>query len=325
MIGQLATTDPPTLSVVVPCFNEEDCLQALHRRLTAVCAAVESSYEIVLVDDGSSDATWAMMRELAAEDSRVVAVKLSRNHGHQRALSCGLGICRGQRIFVIDADLQDPPELLPQMMARMDDGADVVYGQRRRRTGETPFKLLTARLFYRILARLSDVPIPMDVGDFRLMSRRVLDALNAMPEQHRFIRGMVAWIGFRQEALAYDRDPRLAGETKYPLRRMIRFALDAVASFSTRPLALAGSLSVLTALLGLGILAYAGVSYATGRVVSGWTSLVGVVAVLASAQLAILGVIGFYLGRLYEQVKGRPLYVVEEVVGGRASTSPQPE
>ncbi len=302
------------LSVVVPCYNEQECLRQMHRRVSDVCRALGASYEIVLVDDGSTDATWALIAQLHAEDPAVAGVKLSRNHGHQLALSCGLKVCRGERIFILDADLQDPPELLPQMMARMDAGADVVYGRRAHRAGESRFKLASASLFYRLLGRLSEVEIPRDVGDFRLVSRRALDALNAMPEQHRFIRGMISWVGFRQEPLLYDRDARFAGETKYPLRRMVRFAADAVASFSTRPLAIAGVISLATAAVGVGILVYAAVSYVSGRAVSGWTSLVGVVAILSSVQLAYLGVIGFYLGRLYEEAKGRPLYIVEEIL-----------
>jgi polyisoprenyl-phosphate glycosyltransferase len=305
---------PIALSVVVPCYNEQECLRQMHRRVSDVCAELGAAYEILLVDDGSTDATWALIAQLHAEDPAVTGVKLSRNHGHQLALSCGLKVCRGERVFILDADLQDPPELLPQMMARMDGGADVVYGRRAHRAGESRFKLASASLFYRLLGRLSEIEIPRDVGDFRLVSRRALDALNAMPEQHRFIRGMISWVGFRQEALLYDREARFAGETKYPLRRMVKFAADAVASFSTRPLAIAGVVSLATAAAGVGILGYAAVSYFSGRAVSGWTSLVGIVAILSSVQLAYLGVIGFYLGRLYEEAKGRPLYIVEEIL-----------
>jgi polyisoprenyl-phosphate glycosyltransferase len=302
------------LSVVVPCYNEQECLRQMHRRVSEVCAALGVTYEIVLVDDGSTDATWPLIAQMHDEDPAVTGVKLSRNHGHQLALSCGLKICRGERIFILDADLQDPPELLPQMMARLDAGADVVYGQRAYRAGESRFKLATASWFYRLLGRLSAVEIPRDVGDFRLVSRRALDALNAMPEQHRFLRGMISWVGFRQEAILYDREARFAGQTKYPVRRMVKFAADAVASFSTRPLAIAGVVSLVTAAAGVGILVYAAISYFSGRAVSGWTSLVGVVALLASVQLAYLGVIGFYVGRLYEEAKGRPLYIVEEIL-----------
>ena len=227
------------LSVVVPCYNEEDGIRELHQRVTAACqACVGNAYELVLVNDGSSDASWKLMCELSELDKNVVAVNLSRNHGHQLALSAGLQMCRGERVFIIDADLQDPPELLPKMMERMDDGCDVVFGQRIKSEGETAFKKASAFAFYRLLNRMVDIDIPRDTGDFRLMSRRALDILNSMPEHHRFIRGMVSWIGMRQEALPYERAARFAGETKYPLSKMIRFAIDAITGFSVRPLRL---------------------------------------------------------------------------------------
>ena len=218
-----------TLSVVVPCYDEAAVIRELHRRVTTVCRSlVGDSYELVLVNDGSRDKTWEILQMLAHCDDLVFAVDLSRNHGHQLALSAGLSLARGDRILVIDADLQDPPELLPHMMQLMDDGADVVYGQRVERDGETWFKKVSARTFYRLLLRMTDVPIPQDTGDFRLMSRRVVDALLAMPEYQRFIRGMVAWIGFRQVPLQYHRDKRFAGETKYSFGKMLTFALDAI-------------------------------------------------------------------------------------------------
>ena len=229
------------LSIVVPCFDEEACMPVLHERLTkAARDAVGTDYEIVLVNDGSRDRTWAIMQDIAASDPRLVAINLSRNHGHQLALTAGLDLCRGDTVLIIDADLQDPPELLaPMLQAMRESGADVVYGVRRSRSGETAFKRATAHGFYRLLSRATEVDIPLDAGDFRLMSRRALDALLAMPEQARFIRGMVAWIGFKQVPFAYDRQTRFAGETKYPLRKMMRFAFDALTGFSSAPLKLA--------------------------------------------------------------------------------------
>src|SRR5690348_16238411 len=231
----------PKLSIVVPCYNEEACLRALYDRLTAAAArSVGSSYELVFVNDGSSDGSWEVMRSLAAQDSHVVAINLSRNHGHQLALTAGLDLCQGEKILIIDADLQDPPELLPAMLETMQEtGADVVYGVRKSRRGDTAFKKATAHGFYRLLSRATDVDIPLDTGDFRLMSRRALDALLALPEQARFIRGMVAWIGFKQVPFVYDRQERVAGTTKYPLNKMVRFALDALTGFSSAPLKLA--------------------------------------------------------------------------------------
>jgi dolichol-phosphate mannosyltransferase len=305
------------ISIVAPCYNEELVLPEFHRRLASVCAALKTPHEIVLVNDGSRDHTWSVMNELAAHDPNLVCVNLARNHGHQLALTAGLHICRGRRILIIDADLQDPPELLPEMLERMDGGVDVVYGQRRKRAGETVFKRATAALFYRLVQRLSSVQIPCDTGDFRLISRRALDVLLSMPERHRFIRGMVSWIGFRQEPLLYDRDPRFAGETKYTLRKMLRFALDAVTSFSIKPLAIAsyvGAFSCVAAfLLGAGAI---GAWLMGGS--AGWLGLSALMTLLAGVQLLAIGVLGEYVGRLHEESKGRPLFIIEQIIGRRA-------
>lgn len=240
-------------------------------------------------------------------------MKLSRNHGHQLALTAGLTQCRGDRILVIDADLQDPPELLADMLALADRGADVVYGQRRTRKGETRFKTATAAMFYRLLRRLVDIDIPLDAGDFRLMSRRALDVLNNMPEHHRFIRGMVSWIGMRQVPILYDRDARYAGETKYPLRKIIRFAIDAITGFSVAPLRLASFLGVIAAGLSLLLMIYTLGSWLLGSTIAGWTSLTSIVLLIGSVQLIVLGIIGEYLGRLYVEAKRRPLFVIEAI------------
>jgi polyisoprenyl-phosphate glycosyltransferase len=313
----------PALSVVVPCFNEEESLAELHRRVSAAAReAVGEGYELVLVNDGSRDATWRVMQALAANDPHLVAVNLSRNHGHQLALTAGLEICGGERILIIDADLQDPPELLPAMMREMDGTeADVVYGVRRSRDGETAFKKATAAGFYRLLSKLSPTPIPIDTGDFRLMSRRALDALLAMPEQARFIRGMVAWIGFRQVPLAYDRAERHAGASKYPLAKMIAFAFDAVTGFSTAPLRFASHVGLWLVAASMLLLVYIAFGWLTGRAVEGWTSLMLVVVILGAVQMFVLGMIGEYLGRLYMEAKKRPLYIVSDVIG-RAADRP---
>jgi dolichol-phosphate mannosyltransferase len=308
------------LSIVVPCYNEEACLSELHARLTAAArSAVGESYEIVLVNDGSRDRSWEMMSALSATDPRLVAINLSRNHGHQLALTAGLDLCSGERILIIDADLQDPPELLVDMLTEMDrQGADVVYAVRRARAGETAFKLATAKIFYRLLSRLAEIEIPRDTGDFRLMSRRALDALLSLPEQARFIRGMVAWVGFRQVPIVYDRAERHAGQTKYPLSKMMRFALDAVTGFSTAPLRMASHIGLwLVAVSGL-ILAYIAFGFLTGRATQGWTSLMLVVVVLGAVQMFVLGMIGEYLGRLYMESKRRPLYIVSDIAGHAA-------
>ncbi len=290
----------------------------LYERVSGACrSVVGDDYEIVLIDDGSADRTRPIIRELSEADPHVIGVFLSRNHGHQLALSAGLHVCRGQRILIIDADLQDPPELLGEMMDLMDsEKADVVYGQRRERRGETRFKKFSAVLFYRLLNRLMDIKIPVDTGDFRLMSRRTLDELNRMPEQHRFIRGMVSWIGFRQVPLHYERQERFGGETKYPFARMLRFAIDAISGFSIIPLRIATYLGFICAFLGMVFMGYTIYSYLAGIAIQGWTTMMTVVLILGSGQLMVLGVIGEYLGRLYLQSKNRPLFIIEEVVGG---------
>ena len=309
------------LSIVVPCYNEQECLAALHERLTAVArATLGENYELVLVNDGSKDRTWPMMQDLCAKDRHLVAVNLSRNHGHQMALTAGLDLCRGQKILIIDADLQDPPELLPEMLATMErEEADVVYGLRQSRAGETKFKRATAAAFYRLLARATDVDIPVDTGDFRLMSRRALNALLAMPEQARFIRGMVAWIGFRQVPLPYKRDERFAGVTKYPLSKMIRFALDALTGFSSAPLKLASHAGLWLAAGSVILIIYIAISWLSGQTIQGWTSLMLVVVILGAVQMFVLGLMGEYIGRLYSQAKQRPLYIVQDIAGRDAA------
>lgn len=305
------------LSVVVPCYNEEAVIALLCARLNAACAAAGAGdYEIVLINDGSKDGTWAAIADECNKDRRIVGVDLSRNHGHQLALSAGLSICRGERVLVIDADLQDPPELLPQMMQVMDAGADVVYGQRRTRAGETAFKKSTAAIFYRLLTRMTDTDIPLDTGDFRLMRRNVVDVLNAMPEHNRFIRGMVSWVGFRQVALPYDRAPRAFGETGYPLRKMIRFALDAITGFSTAPLRFATYVALSFLAVALLLAIYAIYSLLFHGAVRGWTSLFLAFLLFSSVQLFSLGLMGEYIGRIFVETKRRPLYIIKEIRQG---------
>jgi polyisoprenyl-phosphate glycosyltransferase len=305
----------PTLSVVIPCYNEEDNIAQLMRRLVPICVEqFRDDYEVVLVNDGSKDSTWAHISEFADLSANVIGVDLSRNHGHQLALSAGLQLCRGELIFILDADLQDPPELLGPMVEKLRSGKhDVVYGQRVSRTGETMFKKATASLFYRAFDRLTDVAIPRNTGDFRLMTRRVLDQVNAMPERFRFLRGMVGWAGFSQVAFPYEREARFAGTTNYPLRKMIALALDAVTGFSTLPLRLASHLGLLLGLCGLAALIWVGVSYLYFGTVAGWTSLAALILIIGSVQMMMLGVFGEYLGRMYMEVKRRPLYIIREV------------
>lgn len=305
------------LSIIVPCYNEEAVLLETHKRLTAVLVALEPlAYEIVYVDDGSQDRTLEMLRELHASSVHTRVVGLSRNFGHQVAVTAGLTHSSGDAVVVIDADLQDPPEVIPEMVARWQDGYDVVYGLRTDRQGETHFKLWTAKLFYRLLNRVSKVQIPPDVGDFRLMSRRAVAALIAMPERDRFLRGMVSWVGYRQVAVLYERAPRFAGTSKYPLLKMLRFALDGVLSFSYAPLRLATFMGFAAMSM-----AFAGIIYAillriyTHDWVRGWASIFVAVLFLGGVQLVTIGIIGEYIGRIYDEVKQRPLYFVQERLG----------
>ncbi len=310
--------ETPTLSVIVPCLNEAEGLPELYRRLAAVCRETAAdSFEILLIDDGSTDETFAVMKKLAADDPHVAAVRLSRRFGHQAALSAGLSLCKGQRVFILDADLQDPPELLPRFMKKMEEeGADVVFGQRTARPGESRFKRASASFFYRLMGRLGEAPLPPDAGDFRLISRRVVDTLAAMPERSRFLRGMMGWIGLKQVALPYERQPRRTGRSKYPLGRMVSFALDGVTSFSVVPLRIASYIGAALGIAALGLLAYVFRAWLAGETVQGWTSLMLVVLVTSSTQLICLGVFGEYLGRLYMEAKGRPLFIVESIVRG---------
>jgi len=306
------------LSVAIPCYDEAAGLPELHQRTGAACRLSTNDYEIVLVNDGSKDETWEIIRGLADRDPRVVAVNLSRNHGHQLALTAGLSFCRGDRVLILDADLQDPPELLPEMMKLMDEGADVVYGQRRSRAGETRLKRATASFFYWMLDKLTEVPIPRDTGDFRLVSRRVIDVLQGMPESHRFIRGMISWIGFRQVPILYDRAARFAGHTKYPMRRMITFAFDAITSFSVRPLRIGLYLGFMMCLAACALIVLTLVWWMVFAPLPGWTSLMVMFLLIGGVQTLLLGMIGEYLSRLYLQSKNRPLYIVREVVSTRS-------
>ncbi len=311
-----SAASPVILSVVAPCYNEEGSLAAFVERMAAAARAVAGpSFELILVNDGSRDATWPCIRALASTRPEVVGVNLSRNHGHQLATTAGLQVARGARVLIIDADLQDPPEVLTAMMSRMDEGYDVVYGRRTSREGESAFKLATAKLFYRLLHSVSEVDIPQDVGDFRLMSRRIVDRLNTMPEADRFLRGMVAWLGGRQTEVLYDRDKRFAGETAYTVAKMVRLAVNGLTGFSTAPLKLAATLAFMGMGLGLLIVIYALIGFATGTVQPGWTSLALILVFFGVGQLGCLAIIGAYLGRIYTQVKGRPLFMIDEVVG----------
>jgi polyisoprenyl-phosphate glycosyltransferase len=305
------------LSMVIPCYNEEEVIGETMKRLKAFCAELcDLDVELIFVDDGSRDRTRKLLKEFLAEDPRIKVIGFARNFGHQIAVTAGVDAANGDAVVIIDADLQDPPEVVHQMIAKWREGYDVVYGTRTERPGESAFKRATARGFYRLLHRLSDVPIPLDTGDFRLIGRNVVDALRAMPERDRFVRGMVSWVGFKQIALPYPRAERQAGESKYPLRKMLRFAMDGILSFSTKPLQMSAAMGMLCALLSM-----LGICYAlffrlfTNSWVEGWTALMIAILFVGGIQLISVGILGEYVGRMYNEIKNRPLYIVQEYLG----------
>jgi len=303
------------LSIVAPCYNEEKVLPEFVARVTAICRSTGFKYEIILVNDGSRDLTHAVALRLAQADDHLRVANFFRNFGHQAAVTAGLDLADGDVVVLIDSDLQDPPEVITEMIEKWWDGADVVYGQRRTRSGESHFKLFTAKLFYRLLSWTTDRSIPKDTGDFRLMDRQVVSVLRLMRERHRFIRGMVSWVGGRQEAVLYDRQPRFAGTTSYPFAKMFSFAIDAITSFSVLPLRLLSY----SALAVLAITALMSIFVFIVRLVNptyfipGYTSLMLTIMFFGGINLLAFGIIGEYIGRMYESVKGRPLYVMESV------------
>lgn len=307
------------VSVVVPCFNEEAVILETHRRVLAALEQLRpDTFEILYVNDGSSDQTLSFLESIQAADDRVRVLSFSRNFGHQIAVTAGLDHALGDAVVLIDADLQDPPEVIVEMVERWRDGYQVVYGMRTDRSGETRFKMWTAKFFYRILNRLSDVVIPLDVGDFRLMDRQVVNALRSMPERDRYLRGMVSWVGFRQIAVMYKREARFAGESKYPVFKMLKFATDGIISFSIVPLRLAvwaGIAAIFLAFAGIVYALVLRLYFSETHWVRGWTSTFVAILFLGGTQLIFLGFIGEYVGRIYGEVKRRPLYVLNERLG----------
>lgn len=307
--------DPQHVSVVIPCYNEELVIDELHRRLSKVLEPLPCPYEIVLVDDGSKDRTWEMLLDLQRKDPHIKAVKLARNYGHQTALTCGLDQASGEVVLIMDADLQDPPELIQEMLQRWREGYDVAYGKRIKRGTDPLLKRFFAFAFYRIFERIAGFEVPKDTGDFRLMDRRAVDALQSLRERHRFIRGMVSWIGYNQCAVEFERPDRFAGETKYPFKKSLFLALDAITSFSYAPLRIASYLgAAISTLAFIYILVVIGLKIA-GINFPGYTSLMASILLLGGVQLLVLGVIGEYVGRIFEQGQARPLYFVDRVQG----------
>lgn len=301
----------PLLSLVIPVFNEQEVLEESFRRMDAAMRSTGHPYEIIYVNDGSRDNTMEILRKIAAEAPQVRVLSFSRNFGHQLAVTCGMDAACGSALIIIDVDLQDPPELIPQMVEQWKQGADIVYGKRLRREGETLFKKLTANIYYRLLAWMSAYPIPLDTGDFRLIDRRVADVFLQMREHNRFLRGMSAWMGFRSEPIEYERHERAAGSTKYTLKKMLRLAMDGITGFSDKPLTLSGGLGIgVCVLAGLGLIALIVCACTCG--VAPWLWAVDGIVLLQGLTLCCMGLQGTYLGRMYDELKGRPLYIVAE-------------
>jgi Glycosyltransferases involved in cell wall biogenesis len=303
----------PVYSVVAPVFNEIGCVEEFYARISGVMNSLKAAWELVLVDDGSTDGSTEIIRSLAEKDPHVRPVIFARNFGHQIAVTAGLDYARGEAVVVIDADLQDPPEVILDLIAKWKEGFEVVYAVRRKREGESWFKLFTASAFYRVIYRITDVKIPLDTGDFRLMDRKVVNVMGKMRERHRFLRGMAAWVGYRQVGVEYDRKERFAGSTKYPLSKMLKLALNAITSFSYFPLQMATYLGFVCAALSIvAIPVVIVLRLSHGAALLGQATTLIMVLFLGGVQLITLGILGEYIGRIYDEVKGRPLYIVSE-------------
>jgi len=311
----------PVYSVVIPAYNEQEVISETYRRLTKVLSDMGEPYELIFVNDGSKDTTAQIIAGFCENDPAVRLINFTRNFGHMSAISAGMEHARGQAIFVIDADLQDPPEVFPEMAARWKEGYHVAYGKRIKRKGESVFKRWSATVFYRFLRRMTSVDLPSDTGEFRLIDRKVCDAVNKMPEKSRYIRGLVGWVGFRQVPVEYTREERFAGATKYPLRKMIAFAMDAVTSFSYKPLKLATMLGFLISLLSFIYIVFVLYQrFFTDQTITGWASIIAAVLFTQGIVLMILGLMGEYIGRIYTELQNRPLYIIQEIIEKPAIT-----
>ena len=305
------------ISLVIPMYYEEQVAEECYRRTRNVLKSIEEyDYEIIFINDGSKDKTLEILETIAKEDNKVKVISFSRNFGHQSAVTAGLKYATGDAIIIMDADLQDPPELIPDMLKYWENGYDVIYGKRKKREGESAFKLLTAKVFYETLNKLSDVEIPKDTGDFRLVDKKVVDVVNNLPEHNKFLRGLFSWVGFRQYAYEYERKERFAGKTKYPLKKMMKLAKDGIFSFSTKPLKIVGGLGIISVIISIAILIYAILSYAYSwnNLTPGWTSIMCTITFLGGVILLSLWMIGEYIGRIYEETKQRPQYIIEKTI-----------
>ena len=306
------------ISVVIPMYYEEEVAQICYDRVSSVLDKLkkEYDYEIIFVNDGSKDKTLSILKDIASKDAKVKIISFSRNFGHQAAVTAGIKYVTGDAIVIMDADLQDPPELIPDMLKLWEDGNEVIYGKRNTRKGESAFKLLTAKMFYSFLNAMSEVEIPKNTGDFRLVDRSVIDVINNLPEHNKFLRGLFSWVGFEQKEFLYDRPKRELGETKYPLKKMLKLAKDGIISFSTKPLKIVGGLGIISILLSILILVYSILSYALNwnHLAPGWTSIMVCVTFFAGIQLFSLWIMSEYISRIYDESKGRPEYIIKEKI-----------
>ena len=305
------------ISVVIPVYNEEEILKTSYTKVKYILENIDRyDYEIIFIDDGSTDRTLEILEEISAENKNIKIISFSRNFGQEAALTAGLKYTSGDAIVIIDADLQDPPELIPEMIKLWEDGNDVIYGKRKKRKGESTFKLLTAKMFYKTLNSLSDVEIPKDTGDFRLVDRKVIDVINEMPEHNKFLRGLFSWVGFKQYGYDYKRDERLGGKTKYPFKKMWKLATDGIISFSTKPLKIVGSLGILTIILSIAILIYSLISYSLklNNLTPGWTSIMVAITLFSGVQLLSIWIISEYISRIYDETRKRPQYIIDKKI-----------
>ena len=306
------------ISLVIPMYYEEEVAYKCYERISNVLKNInyKYDYEIIFINDGSKDKTLEILEKIAEEDKKVKIISFSRNFGHQAAVTAGLKEVNGDAIIIIDADLQDPPELIPEMMELWEQGNEVIYGKRKKRKGESTFKLLSAKIFYQTLNALSDVEIPKDTGDFRLVDRKVVDVINSLPEHNKFLRGLFSWVGFKQKAYEYERQERVAGKTKYPLKKMLKLGSDGIISFSTKPLKIVGALGIISIVISMIILIYALISYALklNHLSAGWTSIMVTVTFFAGVQLLSLWIMSEYIGRIYDEAKERPQYIIDKKI-----------
>ena len=305
------------VTLVIPMYYEEKVADECYKRVKENLVKLENyEHEIIFVNDGSKDKTLEILEEIAKEDTQLKVISFSRNFGHQAAVTAGIKEVTGDAIVIIDADLQDPPELIPDMIKYWEKGNEVIYGKRKTRKGESAFKLLTAKMFYKTLNTLSDVEIPKDTGDFRLVDKKVIDVVNNMPEHNKFLRGLFSWVGFKQMPYEYERQERFAGKTKYPLKKMLKLASDGIISFSTKPLKLVGGLGFITIIISIGILIYSLISYAfhLNELTPGWTSIMVAITLFSGVQLISIWIISEYIGRIYDETKQRPQYIIDKKI-----------